>query len=224
MTDRSTTPARDEAIDVMRLRVKAIDADRMAAIVDEMVRAGRLDARSKLADARLDYGKPWDPTNKREGAEMLAATADNADYWLKGGRDDPDRDTAVLAVEQAVNAWRNAAYAMAEKLARATSSESTRPSPDFYEHWLNVLAQECFGDARPDNWVAKLATRVRELNGIADHAEVIGNVTAALIDLNATYDGNRVTFTFESTNNAMSYIQKARSIVAERLELIRRKP
>jgi hypothetical protein len=34
-------------------------ADRMSAIIDEMVRDGQLDARSRLADARLDYGKPW---------------------------------------------------------------------------------------------------------------------------------------------------------------------
>lgn len=56
---------------------------------------------------------------------------------------------------------------------------------------------------------------------IADHAEVIGNVTAALLDLNATYFRNQVTFTFESTNDAMSYIQKARRIVEERLTIIR---
>ena len=56
---------------------------------------------------------------------------------------------------------------------------------------------------------------------IANHAEVIGNVTAALLDLNVTYDGNRATFTFESTSNAMSYIHKARAIVEERLALIR---
>ena len=60
-----------------------------------------------------------------------------------------------------------------------------------------------------------------ETADIVNHAEVIGNVTAALLDLNVTYDGNRATFTFESTNNAMSYIQKARHIVEERLELIR---
>ena len=34
----------------------------------------------------------------------------------------------------------------------------------FYEHWLNVLAQECFGDERPNGWIMKLAVRVRELN------------------------------------------------------------
>lgn len=54
-----------------------------------------------------------------------------------------------------------------------------------------------------------------------NHAEVIGNVTAALLDLNATYDGSRVTFMFESTNNAMSYIHKARGIVEDRLDFIR---
>ena len=33
-------------------------ADTMAKIIDGMVSAGRLDARSTLADARLDYGQP----------------------------------------------------------------------------------------------------------------------------------------------------------------------
>ena len=34
-------------------------ADKMARIIDEMVRKGQLDCRSPLADARLDYGEPW---------------------------------------------------------------------------------------------------------------------------------------------------------------------
>lgn len=59
------------------------------------------------------------------------------------------------------------------------------------------------------------------LDKALDHAEVIGNVTAALLDLDATYDGNRVTFTFQSTNDAMRYIHKARAIVQERLAAIR---
>ena len=35
-------------------------ADNMAKIIDEMIEAGSLDARSRLADARLDYGLPWE--------------------------------------------------------------------------------------------------------------------------------------------------------------------
>lgn len=34
-------------------------ADKMAAIIDEMVKDGQLDSRSPLADARLNYGEPW---------------------------------------------------------------------------------------------------------------------------------------------------------------------
>lgn len=59
------------------------------------------------------------------------------------------------------------------------------------------------------------------ISKIIDHAEVIGNVTEALLDLDASYAGNRVTFTFLSTNDAMSHIQRARRIVEERLSLIR---
>jgi hypothetical protein len=36
-------------------------ADRMAAAIDHMVALGVLDARSPAADARLDYGEPFDP-------------------------------------------------------------------------------------------------------------------------------------------------------------------
>lgn len=49
-------------------------------------------------------------------------------------------------------------------LSQSLSSTEERGEPGFFEHWLNVLAQECFGDERPENWVAKLAVRVRELN------------------------------------------------------------
>jgi len=36
------------------------DADRMAAAIDVMVKRGAMDARSLAADARLDYGEPFD--------------------------------------------------------------------------------------------------------------------------------------------------------------------
>lgn len=69
--------------------------------------------------------------------------------------------------------------------------------------------------------VKEYASETATLAKLVDHAEVIGNVTEALLDLDATYDGNRVTFTFLSTNDAMSHIYKARKIVAERLSMIR---
>jgi hypothetical protein len=40
-------------------------ADRMAAAIDHMVHTGGLDARSPAADARLDYGKPFDPATAK---------------------------------------------------------------------------------------------------------------------------------------------------------------
>lgn len=61
----------------------------------------------------------------------------------------------------------------------------------------------------------------RELALVRDAAEVIGNVTAALLDVDVTYFGNQATFTFLSTNDPMRYIHKARRIVEERLALIR---
>ena len=41
-------------------------ADRMAAAVDDLIRRGLLDARSVLADARLDYGNPFDEETIRK--------------------------------------------------------------------------------------------------------------------------------------------------------------
>jgi hypothetical protein len=40
-------------------------ADRMAAAIDHMVACGGLDARSPAADARLDYGEPFDPATAK---------------------------------------------------------------------------------------------------------------------------------------------------------------
>jgi hypothetical protein len=40
------------------LEVALIDADNLARVIDEQIRLGQLDARSPIADARLDYGTP----------------------------------------------------------------------------------------------------------------------------------------------------------------------
>lgn len=151
---------RTDNIELMRLRVKVIDADRMAAIIDEMVRGRHLDARSKLSDARLDYGQPFNPAGMREGAPMLASTALNADYWLKAGRDTADRDEAVLAVEQSANAWRNAAYALAEKLSRTPVPEAVTIDPGT-EKILRTLLDRAYA------MMAMSGYRVAEVN--ADH-------------------------------------------------------
>jgi len=45
----------------------------------------------------------------------LEATRHNAEYWLNAAREVEDRDEAVLAIEQVANAWKNAAYAMADQ-------------------------------------------------------------------------------------------------------------
>lgn len=45
------------------------DADMLAAAVDDAIRRGGLDARSQIADCRLDYGRPFSP---EEVAEHLA--------------------------------------------------------------------------------------------------------------------------------------------------------
>lgn len=69
---------------------------------------------SPLMDELLGQGAI--EAKPRPGAYLLANVATAADYWIKGGREHPDRDTAILALEQAVNAYKNAAYDFAEKL------------------------------------------------------------------------------------------------------------
>lgn len=59
---------------------------------------------------------PTIQSRPRPGAYLCESTARRADYWLKNGRELPNRDEAVLAVEQSINAWKNLAYDLAEKL------------------------------------------------------------------------------------------------------------
>lgn len=49
--------SRDE---LFRLRLKIKDADAIAKVADDWVKRGIIDARSALADARLNYGKPYE--------------------------------------------------------------------------------------------------------------------------------------------------------------------
>lgn len=67
-----------------------------------------------------------------------------------------------------------------------------------------------------DGWIEALllAKRAR------DHAEVIGNIAAALLDRNIVYSGCDAILPFESHDQAMNHIFGARRIVAERLALI----
>ena len=60
-----------EEIDALRAEVEALrepapswaqqGADILAAAVDDAIRRGALDARSLIADCRLDYGRPFSP-------------------------------------------------------------------------------------------------------------------------------------------------------------------
>ena len=52
----------------------------------------------------------------RPGWPLLEKTRENADYWLRGGRNEPNREQAILALEQSINAWKGAAYSLAEKM------------------------------------------------------------------------------------------------------------
>lgn len=51
----------EHALPHEEVRLDRLCADCLAAAVDVAVRAGRLDARSLIADARLNYGEPFEP-------------------------------------------------------------------------------------------------------------------------------------------------------------------
>ena len=52
----------------------------------------------------------------------LEATRTNADYWKHGAWNEPNREDALRCMEQAVNAWKNAAYAAHDALRAAPPS------------------------------------------------------------------------------------------------------
>ena len=56
---KPTLPAAADAETWHRMQLALRAADEMARIIDSMVNSSRLDARSKLSDARLNYGLPW---------------------------------------------------------------------------------------------------------------------------------------------------------------------
>lgn len=45
-------------------------ADAMAKVIDDWVKRGLIDARSALADARLDYGEPWKYVWTKNGGQQ----------------------------------------------------------------------------------------------------------------------------------------------------------
>lgn len=47
------------------------------------------------------------------GAYLCEPIEKHADYWKKGAWNEPDRAQALICMEQAVNAWKNLAYALA---------------------------------------------------------------------------------------------------------------
>lgn len=57
------------------------------------------------------------PKTMRLGADKLEATRTNAEFWLEHGRAEPDLSKRTMYMEQSINAWKNAAYGLAEQLA-----------------------------------------------------------------------------------------------------------
>jgi hypothetical protein len=55
---------------------------------------------------------------QRPGAEMLEGARHLAEYWMDGARDALAEDVLICAASSA-NVWKNAAYALAEKVATA---------------------------------------------------------------------------------------------------------
>ena len=52
----------------------------------------------------------------REAAKRLEQTRVGAEYWLAGARKEPNKGLAILSAESAINHWKNAAYAMSDRM------------------------------------------------------------------------------------------------------------
>ena len=68
----------------------------------------------------------------------LESTRTNADYWLKAAREAEQLPEQLICAEQAINAWKNAAYAAHDKLAIVEASnkgmfERLAPSVEYVE-------------------------------------------------------------------------------------------
>ncbi len=52
-------------------------------------------------------------------AFMLEETARHAKFWESGAKNTEEKATSLICLQQSVNSWKNAAYAMAEKVMKA---------------------------------------------------------------------------------------------------------
>lgn len=80
----------------------------------------------------------------REGiypwAAQLEATHRHAEYLANGARNEPDRETALICLHSAVNGWKNAAYAMAEKAHNAEALIAAAEADKRRYRWLKDKA------------------------------------------------------------------------------------
>ncbi len=93
-------------------------------------------------------GESGTPFAELSPMEKLERCKQNADFWLEGARTESERDHAVMNAEQAINAWKNAAYAMAKELTAALSHNALQ------EAQIAGLRE----DAEMYKWVRSTAT------------------------------------------------------------------
>mgnify|MGYP001609667995 CR=1 FL=1 len=86
----------------------------------------------KLLHEAVDRGyAAQQPQSDKEGRiPDLEPVRRNAEYWASAARDGGAREYAMLAMEQAVNAWKNAAYAMADQRDALRSATPARDTAD----------------------------------------------------------------------------------------------
>lgn len=95
--------------------------------------------------ALVAYGIPSSEVTREPGmapgAELLVETDRNASYWLNHGRATSDRDKAVLMVENAMNSWRNAAYAMAARAIQEAEKSAQSATVTFTAHECRAVTR-----------------------------------------------------------------------------------
>lgn len=127
-----------------RLIADQADVSRPAVAVPEE----RCEKCSAVLDSSRRCPNQWhhDARHDKHYRESLESTNKNAEYWIDGARQ-ADASEQLICALQAVNAWKNAAYAMADKL-DATPSATVTPKA------LTLLQQAADGlynGFEPDN-------------------------------------------------------------------------
>lgn len=135
------------------------------------------------------------------GAYLCEPIEKHADYWKKGAWNEPDRAQALICMEQAVNAWKNLAYALArsahyyamEHIGRSVESPSETTHNEIVEKCAKAIAkrtQELCSD--PEVCYTEHDTGATIINSrYSDHVEALDEAEAIVRALKVPTESER---------------------------------